>query len=258
LWAPCPGKASRLAEQALREREAKIRGLFGANIIAIFIGDIEGQVSEANDAFFKMLGYDREDLASGRVHRTRITPPEWHDRDARTRVELETLGRIQPFEKECWRKDGSPVPVLIGAAVFQPDRVVAFALDLTERKRAEQALRESEEQWKAVFENNPTMYFMVDTSGAIVSVNPLGAEQLGFTVGRIDRASCARSLSRGGQRGRQEEYCHLLRTTRPNHELGGAQNSQEWRGALGARGGKGYVDQGPTRGADCVRGCYRA
>jgi PAS domain S-box-containing protein len=173
------------AEQALREREAKIRGLFEANIIAIFIGDIEGQVIEANDAFFQMLGYDREDLASGRVHRTKITPPEWRDRDARTRAELETLGRIQPFEKEYWRKDGSRVPVLVGAAVFQPDRVVAFVLDLTERKRAEQALRESEEQWKAVFENNPTMYFMVDTGGAIVSVNPLGAEQLGFTVDEL-------------------------------------------------------------------------
>ena len=53
---------------------------------------------------------------------------------------------------------------------------------LEERKRALEALRESEEQWRAVFENNPTMYFMVDASGTILSVNPFGAEKLGYTV----------------------------------------------------------------------------
>jgi PAS domain S-box-containing protein len=74
--------------------------------------------------------------------------------------------------------------VLIGAATLEEggNQGVAFVLDLTERKRAEKDLRESEEQWKAVFEHNPTMYFIVDTSGIILSVNPLGAEQLGFTV----------------------------------------------------------------------------
>jgi PAS domain S-box-containing protein len=172
-------------EQALREREAKIRGMFDASIIGISIGDIEGRAIEANDAFLHMLGYDREDLASGRIHRTSITPPEWRDRNARTRAELETFGKAQPFEKEYLRKDGSRVPVLIGAAVFQPDRVVAFVLDISERKRAEQALRESEERWKAVFENNPTMYFMVDESGTTISVNPFGAEQLGFAIDEL-------------------------------------------------------------------------
>lgn len=54
--------------------------------------------------------------------------------------------------------------------------------DITERRHAEHALRESEEQWKAVFENNPTMYFMVHASGTILSVNAFGAEKLGYTV----------------------------------------------------------------------------
>ena len=57
-------------------------------------------------------------------------------------AELKLTGSLQPFEKEYFRKDGSRVPVLIGAATFEGggDQGVAFVLDLTERKRAEEAL----------------------------------------------------------------------------------------------------------------------
>ncbi|WEX91326.1 PAS domain S-box protein [Sinorhizobium garamanticum] len=67
----------------------------------------------------------------------------------------------------------------------QPHSMFGTIQDITERKRAEEALRDSEEQWRAVFENNPTMYFMVDATGIIVSVNPFGAEQLGYTVDEL-------------------------------------------------------------------------
>ena len=79
------------------------------------------------------------------------------------------------------------MPVLIGAANFEERGAegVAFVLDLTDRKRAEAALRQSEEQWKAVFENNPVMYFIVDAMGSILSVNPFGAEQLGYATSEL-------------------------------------------------------------------------
>jgi PAS domain S-box-containing protein len=102
----------------LKEREKKIRHLVDANIIGIIIWDLEGRILEANDAFLRMVGYDQEDLASGRLHWTRLTPPEWRDRDARTVAELELIGTVQPFEKEYFRKDGSRVPVLIGGTMF--------------------------------------------------------------------------------------------------------------------------------------------
>jgi PAS domain S-box-containing protein len=57
--------------------------------------------------------------------------------------------------------------------------------EIADRKRAEEALRNSEEQWRNVFENNPTMYFVVDASGTILSVNPFGAERLGYTVNEL-------------------------------------------------------------------------
>ena len=71
-------------------RDKKIRRLVDANIVGIIIWEVEGRILEANDEFLRMVGYDREDLAAGRLHRTTLTPPEWRDRDARTVAELKT------------------------------------------------------------------------------------------------------------------------------------------------------------------------
>ncbi len=168
----------------LQQREAKIRRLVDSDIIGIGIWNFEGHVLEANDALLHICGYGRDDLVSGRVRWTELTPPEWRHADERAVAELKANGTVRPFEKEYLRKDGSRVPVLIGCATFEgrPDEGVAFVLDLTERKRAEEALRHSEEQWRDVFENNPTMYFMVDAAGMVLAVNPFGAEMLGYRV----------------------------------------------------------------------------
>ena len=94
--------------------------------------------------FFASSDYDREDLLSRRVRWTDMTPPEWLERDEQQLVpEPKMTGSLQPFEKEFFRKDGSRVPVLIGVADFEEDghQGVAFVLDLTERKRAADALR---------------------------------------------------------------------------------------------------------------------
>ena len=128
------------------DREGKIRRLVDANIIGIIIADREGRILEANDAFLRIVGHDREDLVSGRVRWTELSPPEWRERDILTLAELNSTGIVQPFEKEYFRKDGSRVPVLIGAALFKEggDKGLAFVLDLTERKRVEEALSQAQ------------------------------------------------------------------------------------------------------------------
>jgi PAS domain S-box-containing protein len=127
----------------LAEREAKIRRLVEANIIGVFLGDFDGRILEANDAFLRIVGYDREDLAAGSVNWKDLTPKDWRERDAQWIEEHKRTGVRLPIEKEYSRKDGSRVPILLGSATFEEggNQSVAFVLDLTERKQAERAAR---------------------------------------------------------------------------------------------------------------------
>jgi PAS domain S-box-containing protein len=126
----------------LQEREGRIRRLVDANIIGILISDSEGRIIESNDAYLKMVGYTREELVSGRIRWRDMTPAEWKEVSEQGVVQVRTTGACKAFEKEYYRKDGSRVPVLVGAARFEKNSIVAFAVDLTELKRAEAQRRE--------------------------------------------------------------------------------------------------------------------
>jgi PAS domain S-box-containing protein len=139
-------KAEAEVRELARGLEAKIRRLVEANVVGIVMWNLEGVLTGANDAFLRMVQYDREDLASGRVRWTELTPAEWRGDDEHAIADLKANGIFQPFEKEYLRKDGSRVPVLLGGALLEGSgrEGVAFVLDLSEQKRAESALRRSE------------------------------------------------------------------------------------------------------------------
>ncbi|MBV8227926.1 MAG: GAF domain-containing protein, partial [Verrucomicrobia bacterium] len=130
----------------LEKREAKIRRLVDANIMGLFIWNFDGQIIEANEAFLHMVNYSREDLVSGRLSWKDLTPPEWSDLNKRNIAKVKVTGALQPYEKEYFRSDGSRVPVLVGAAIFEKgqNEGVSFVLDLSEQKRSEEALRRSQ------------------------------------------------------------------------------------------------------------------
>jgi PAS domain S-box-containing protein len=133
----------------LGEREAKIRRLVDSNIIGVVIWDVQGRIIDANQAFLDMVGHGREDLVSGRLRWTELTPAEWRDADEQAIAELKAVGTLRPREKEYLRKDGSRVPVLVARALFEwkPDEGVSFVIDMTDRKRAEMRLRASEQRF---------------------------------------------------------------------------------------------------------------
>jgi PAS domain S-box-containing protein len=139
-------KAEAEVRQLASGLEAKIRRLVEANVVGIVMWNLDGLVTGANEAFLRMVQYDREDLTSGRVRWADLTPVEWRGHAEQAVADLKATGMFQPFEKEYFRKDGSRLPVLLGGALFEQDgdEGVAFVLDLSEQKQAESALRRSE------------------------------------------------------------------------------------------------------------------
>ncbi len=140
-------KAEAEVRELARGLEAKIRRLVEANVVGIVLWNLEGAIAGANEAFLRIVQYDIQDIASGRVRWAELTPAEWRDRDEWAITELKTTGIFQTFEKEFFRKDGSRVPVLLGGALFEGDGNdgVAFVLDLTEQKRAQEKLQEAQQ-----------------------------------------------------------------------------------------------------------------
>jgi PAS domain S-box-containing protein len=134
----------------LQEREARIRRLVDANIIGITIWAVDGRIIEANEAILDMLGYSREELISGQIQIewAELTPAEWAPADQDALAQMSATGRCKPYEKEFFRKDGSRVPILIAAALFEwkRDEGAAFIIDMTDRKQAEEKLRASEQR----------------------------------------------------------------------------------------------------------------
>ncbi|MEP0880697.1 response regulator [Trichocoleus sp. ST-U3] len=129
---------------ALQESEARFRCLVESNIIGIIFADFRGNITEANDAFLQMVGYEREELQTGGLRWDEITPPEYRHLDEDAIAQFLSSGNCTPYEKEFISKDGRRVPVMIGAALMEPSQpnVVGFVLDITERKQADRKIQE--------------------------------------------------------------------------------------------------------------------
>jgi PAS domain S-box-containing protein len=129
---------------SLRASESRFRRLFESNILGVFFADVHGHITEANDAFLSMTGYQRSDLPLR--WDVQLTPPEHRGVDRRALAELLAAGVVTPYEKEYLRKDDGRVPVLLGAAMLEgsAEQCIAFVLDMTERNRMRTLVAQTE------------------------------------------------------------------------------------------------------------------
>ncbi|UOM36614.1 PAS domain-containing protein [Acuticoccus sp. I52.16.1] len=177
------------AQEEVRAREARIRRLVDSDVIGIVIWDLDGTLIDANDAFLRMVQYDRAEVEAG-LDWFAMTPPDWQDVHARQEAEeLLTTGRMQPREKEYFRKDGSRVPVLIGAACFegQSRQGVAYILDLTEIKRVEASLRDRERELSQLVDMVPSYLWRITPEGVPVFFNRRLVDFLNLDVSGADQ-----------------------------------------------------------------------
>lgn len=170
----------------LRQAFNRYAALYRSGIIGIVAGE-EDRVLDANDAFLEMVGYSRADYDSENVRWVEMTPAEYREQDIQTLEDMFRLGYAGPVEKEFFRKDGTRVPVLVGGSMLEatPFQWISFVLDLTKRKRAEQAHRDSEERYRRLFEDMSHGVVYQDLKGRLTRANPAAQRMLGLALDEL-------------------------------------------------------------------------
>lgn len=144
------------AESALKESEALFRSLFEYAPVGIALNAMDGRFVQVNRALYEMIGYGEDEFH----HLTYwdITPREYMEQESQQISFLYERGFYGPYEKEYVHKDGHRIPVLLNGSLIKARDEQYFILsviqDISERKKAEEALRLSEQRWQFALEGN--------------------------------------------------------------------------------------------------------
>ncbi|MEA5622837.1 PAS domain S-box protein [Nostoc sp. UHCC 0251] len=162
------------AEKAIQASEERLRGFVKSNIVGILFGDVNGSITEANDEFLRIVGYTQADIQTGRLRWADITPPEYQYLDELAIAEATAKGTCTPYEKECIRKDGSSIPVVVGYSLLGESRQnsVAFILDVSDLQQTKKALSQSQEQFQAFMDNIPAAAWITNADGRVLYLSP--------------------------------------------------------------------------------------
>jgi len=164
-------------EEALRGSEARYRTLYDDNPSMYFTVSAGGTVLSVNQFGAEQLGYAPEELVGKPVLAV------FYEEDRQEVTEQLDACVMNPGEMRHWefrkvRKDGEVIWVKEAARATLGTAgetiVLIVCEDITERRRTEEALRESEERYRALYQDNPSMYFTVSADGKVLSVNAFG------------------------------------------------------------------------------------
>ena len=212
-------------EDLLRQSEERNR--FLAEVIEnssqpFGVGYPDGRLGIVNRAFCDLTGYSEEELRQLEWNLT-LTPPEWLESEMQHLAELERTGKPVRYEKEYIRKDGTRVPIellvhVVRGETGEPLHYQSFLTDLTDRKKSEDALRESENRFRSMFQNHDAAMLLIDPkSGQIMDANRSAQrfygyqmpELLGMSIQQINALS-PDEIARERQKAMSRERSHFI------------------------------------------------
>lgn len=173
-------------QDASIERERRFRRVFETPLIGIAVGNSDGYLIEANDAYLDLIGYQRAELDEATLSWGGV-PAGQSPLSGSAQLELATTGVSKPFERIYTNAAGKEVPVLVSAAKLLDDQnqVVVYVTDLTQSKRAETALRESESRFRVLSECMPQKVWIARPNGQVDYVNNMLVEYAGVPTDQL-------------------------------------------------------------------------
>ncbi|VEE61494.1 Cyclic di-GMP phosphodiesterase Gmr [Shewanella putrefaciens] len=215
------------SEKLLLISESRFNSLKDSDTIGIISWQLDGTIHDANDHFLNMLGFDREDLASGRVNWRSLTPPEFEARDQIAIAELIELGHCNQYEKQLISKTGAHVSVMLGASFLNSSthEGVAYFMDLTSSKQAEDKLRLA----ATVFNASTDGIIITDPLLSIISINQAFTDITGLTEQDLHQ-DASRFINTGHPS--EDAYQAMLNLL---------QQGEQWQGELIKETASGYL-----------------
>jgi PAS domain S-box-containing protein len=176
-----------LADEALRQSEARFRRIFEANIIGVAFWNTRGCITDANQAMLHLLGFTREDIVQGRLNVWDLTPVDEHDRCRKGLSEMAQTGTCRPFTKHYIRKDGAHVPVYVVAASLHegPEACIELVVDLTTQKQIEEDRRRTLEMLETLIRTAPAAIQVWDRQSRVVIWNRAAESIFGWTAAEV-------------------------------------------------------------------------
>jgi PAS domain S-box-containing protein len=188
----------RQIQQTLKHLQRQHELLLSSAGEGIYGLDRHGNTTFINPTAEKLLGWNAEEIIGkcmhATLHHSRADGSPYLEEDCPISAFKDSS--VHSVENEVfWRKDGTSFPVeYTSTPIREGDELMGAVVvfkDITDRKRTEERIRSSEERYRALYEDNPSMYFTVDPEEMVLSVNRFGAEQLGYAVEELVGQSVA-------------------------------------------------------------------